>query len=119
MPFSALAVAEPALTVAKCGAITYTFDETSLPSAVVYDFNGLAIEGVAIDDQNWVGTFTFTVTGQLGNYGTAQSSTITVVIANPCTGTDITVTSFTPALSTTILGADDTFSFPESTDSID
>jgi len=105
--------------VATCGAITYVITAVSLPSNDVYSLNGLAVEGVAIDDVNWVATATFKVTGQLGNYGTYASNTVSVTIVNPCTGTDITVTSFTPALATTILGADDTFSFPESTDSID
>jgi len=105
--------------VATCGAITYVITAVSLPSDDVYSLNGLAVEGVAIDDQNWVGVATFKVTGQLGNYDTYASNTVTVTIVNPCTGTDITVTNFTPNLSTTILGADDTFSFPEATDSID
>ena len=91
----------------------------SLPSNDVYSINTLAVDGVAIDDQNWVGAWKFKVTGQLGAYDTYDSNEVTVTIVNPCTGTDITVTNFTPNLSTTILGADDTFSFPEATDSID
>jgi len=114
--FSAMTSSE---NVATCGAITYIVTSVSLPSNDVYSINTLAVDGVAIDDQNWVGAWKFKVTGQLGAYDTYDSNEVTVTIVNPCTGTDITVTNFTPNLSTTILGADDTFSFPEATDSID
>jgi len=106
-------------TAETCGEITYVVTSVSLPSNDVYSINTLAVDGVAIDDQNWVGAWKFKVTGQLGAYDTYDSNEVTVTIVNPCTGTDITVTNFTPNLSTTILGADDTFSFPEATDSID
>jgi len=106
--------------VATCGAITYVITAVSLPSNDVYSLNGLAVEGVAIDDQNWVTTATFKVTGQLGAYDTYDSNTVSVTIVNPCTGTDITVTSFTStSLSTTILGIGIGLPFPEATDSID
>jgi len=103
----------------QCGDIVYTLNDGNLPANDVYSLSGLAVVGQPTAIDPWVGTHTYTITAQQGNYASSTTATITMTISNPCTGTVIDTTPVLNAMSASMLGTDDTEQVADITDSID
>jgi len=103
----------------QCGDIVYTLNDGSLPANDVYAISGLAVVGQPTTVTPWVGTHTYTITAQQGNYASSTTATITMTISNPCTGTVIDTSPVLNAMTASILGADDTEQVADITDDID
>jgi len=120
MPFSAMTYTPSSLTEAKCGAIIYTI--TGIDTSIyTIDANEENVVAQPYLNDPWVvnSPHAFKVNAQLGTFHSVNSNEVAVAIVNPCDSTDITPPTFTPNLSTTILGADDTYQFAEATDTAD